>query len=199
NAGQVCVSPNRFYVHEKIYDRFLARFIEKTREMKVGSGLEKDTRMGPLAHERRVPQMEAFVEDASVRGACVELGGKRISERGQFFAPTILTDVPDDSLIMTTEPFGPIAPFTRFKDTDEVLRRANALPYGLASYVFTTSLKNAHAAATGIEAGNVNINHFGMALAETPFGGLKDSGWGSEGGTETFDGYLNTKFVTQMN
>ncbi|MCM5569882.1 NAD-dependent succinate-semialdehyde dehydrogenase [Burkholderiaceae bacterium FT117] len=199
NAGQVCVSPNRFYVHEKIFDRFLARFIEKTREMKVGSGLEEGVRMGPLAHERRVPQMEAFIEDASVRGASIELGGKRISERGQFFAPTIITDVPDDSLVMTTEPFGPIAPFARFKDTEEVLRRANALPYGLASYVFTTSLKNAHAASMGLEAGNVNINHFGMALAETPFGGVKDSGWGSEGGTETFDGYLNTKFITQLN
>jgi succinate-semialdehyde dehydrogenase/glutarate-semialdehyde dehydrogenase len=199
NAGQVCVSPNRFYVHEKIYDRFLARFIEKTKAMKVGSGLEKDTRMGPLAHERRMPAMEAFIEDASVRGATIAFGGKRIAERGQFFEPTIITEVPDDSLVMTSEPFGPIAPFARFSDTEEVLRRANSLPYGLAAYVFTTSLKNAHAAATGIEAGNININHFGMALAETPFGGLKDSGWGSEGGTETFDGYLNTKFVTQLN
>ncbi|TXL68172.1 NAD-dependent succinate-semialdehyde dehydrogenase [Zeimonas arvi] len=199
NAGQVCVSPTRFYLHEKIYDRFLARFIEKTREMKVGSGLEEGVKMGPLAHERRVPQMEAFVEDANMRGGCIELGGGRVSEAGSFFAPTIVTNVPDDSLLMTSEPFGPIAPFVRFRDTDEVIRRANSLPYGLASYVFTTSLKNAHAASTGIEAGMVNINHFGMALAETPFGGIKDSGWGSEGGMETFDGYLNTKFVTQLN
>jgi len=199
NAGQVCVSPTRFYLHEKIYDRFMARFIEKTREMKVGSGLEEGVRMGPLANERRMPAMQGFVEDANMRGGCIELGGERMGDSGLFFAPTIVTNVPDDSLLMTSEPFGPIAPFVRFKDTDEVIRRANSLPYGLASYVFTTSAKNAHAASIGIEAGMVNINHFGMALAETPFGGIKDSGWGSEGGVETFDGYLNTKFVTQLN
>jgi succinate-semialdehyde dehydrogenase / glutarate-semialdehyde dehydrogenase len=199
NAGQVCVSPTRFYLHERIYDRFMARFIEKTKEMKVGAGTEAGVRMGPLAHERRLPAMESFVEDANMRGGCIELGGSRLSESGLFFAPTIVTNVPDDSLLMTAEPFGPIAPFVRFKDTDEVIRRANSLPFGLASYVFTTSARNAHAASIGIEAGMVNINHFGMALAETPFGGIKDSGWGSEGGVETFDGYLNTKFVTQLN
>ncbi len=199
NAGQVCVSPTRFYLHERIYDRFMARFLEKTRAMKVGAGLEEDVRMGPLAHERRVPIMESFVEDANMRGGCIELGGERTGESGNFFAPTIVTNVPDDSLLMTSEPFGPIAPFVRFSDTEEVIRRANSLPYGLASYAFTTSLKNAHAASTGLEAGLVNINHFGMALPETPFGGMKDSGWGSEGGVETFDGYLNTKFVTTLN
>ncbi len=199
NAGQVCVSPTRFYLHEKIYDRFVARFIEKTRAMKVGAGLEEGVKMGPLAHERRVPAIASFVEDANMRGASIELGGERIGDSGFFFSPTIVTNVPDDSLLMTAEPFGPIAPFVTFKDTDEVLRRANSLPFGLASYVFTTSSKNAHAASTGLEAGMVNINHFGMALAETPFGGIKDSGWGSEGGVETFDGYLNTKFVTQLN
>lgn len=199
NAGQVCVSPTRFYLHERIYDRFMARFLEKTRAMKVGAGLEEGVRMGPLAHERRVPIMESFVEDANMRGGCIELGGERTGESGNFFAPTIVTNVPDDSLLMTSEPFGPIAPFVRFSDTEEVIRRANSLPYGLASYAFTTSLKNAHAASTGLEAGLVNINHFGMALPETPFGGMKDSGWGSEGGVETFDGYLNTKFVTTLN
>ncbi|MFP5406460.1 MAG: aldehyde dehydrogenase family protein, partial [Gammaproteobacteria bacterium] len=199
NAGQVCVSPTRFYLHEKIYDRFMARFLEKTRAMKVGAGLEEGVRMGPLAHERRVPVMESFVEDANMRGGCIELGGERTGESGNFFAPTIVTNVPDDSLLMTSEPFGPIAPFVRFTDTEDVIRRANSLPYGLASYAFTTSLKHAHAAATGLEAGLVNINHFGMALPETPFGGIKDSGWGSEGGVETFDGYLNTKFVTTLN
>jgi succinate-semialdehyde dehydrogenase/glutarate-semialdehyde dehydrogenase len=199
NAGQVCVSPTRFYLHEKIYDRFMARFIEKTRAMKVGAGLEEGVRMGPLAHERRVPAMQSFVEDANMRGGCIELGGEPMAGGGNFFPPTIVTNLPDDSLLMTSEPFGPIAPFVRFKDTEEVLKRANSLPYGLASYVFTNSTKNAHAASVGIEAGMVNINHFGMALPETPFGGIKDSGWGSEGGTETFDGYLNTKFVTQHN
>jgi succinate-semialdehyde dehydrogenase/glutarate-semialdehyde dehydrogenase len=142
--------------------------------------------------------MAQFIEDARARGGRIEVGGERLGEIGNFFAPTVITGVPDDSLVMTSEPFGPIAPFAPFKDVDEVLRRANALPYGLSSYAFTTSTKNALAVQNGIESGMVNINHFGQALAETPFGGIKDSGIGSEGGTETFDGYLNTKFVTQM-
>ena len=198
NAGQVCVSPNRIYVHSKVYDRFIARFIERTKGIKVGPGLEPDSKMGPLAHARRVPVMEAFVEDALQRGARLELGGARLGDQGYFFAPTIISGLPDDSLLMTTEPFGPIAPLTQFTDLDEVMRRANSLPYGLAAYAFTTSTKSALALQNGIEAGMVNINHSGHALAETPFGGIKDSGIGSEGGTETFDGYLNTKFVTQL-
>ena len=198
NAGQVCVSPTRFYVQEKVYDKFLERFIAHTNEIKVGPGIDPDSSMGPLAHDRRLPQMAQFVEDATRRGGRVETGGGRLGSVGSFFAPTVLTNVPDDSLVMTTEPFGPIAPMTPFKDIDEVLRRANSLPYGLSSYVFTTSTKNALAMQNGIEAGLVNINHFGQALPETPFGGVKESGIGSEGGTETFDGYLVTKFVTQM-
>ncbi|MBA3477155.1 MAG: NAD-dependent succinate-semialdehyde dehydrogenase [Lautropia sp.] len=198
NAGQVCVSPTRFYVQQKIYDRFMAAFLENTRKVKVGSGLDPDSSMGPLAHERRVPAMEQFIEDAKQRGGRIETGGERIGSVGNFFAPTVMTNLPDDSLVMTSEPFGPLAPCSPFKDLDEVLRRANSLPYGLSSYVFTTSTKNALAAQNGIEAGMVNINHFGQALAETPFGGVKDSGIGSEGGIETFDGYLTTKFVTQM-
>ena len=198
NAGQVCVSPTRFYVQEKVYDRFMAAFLENTKKVKVGSGLDPDSSMGPLAHERRLPAMDQFIEDAKQRGGRIETGGARIGTVGNFFAPTVLTNVPDDSLVMTTEPFGPLAPCAPFKELDEVLRRANSLPYGLSSYVFTTSTRNALAAQNGIESGMVNINHFGQALAETPFGGIKDSGIGSEGGTETFDGYLTTKFVTQM-
>ncbi|HYF60423.1 MAG TPA: NAD-dependent succinate-semialdehyde dehydrogenase [Burkholderiaceae bacterium] len=198
NAGQVCVSPNRIYVHEKAFDRFMARFIEATRKIKVGSGLEADVRMGPLAHERRLPAMAELVEDAIDRGARVELGGTRIGDRGFFWAPTVLTQVPDDSKVMTTEPFGPIAPCVPYRDLDDAIRRANSLPYGLSSYAFTTSTRHALALQNGLEAGIVNINHFGQALPETPFGGVKDSGIGSEGGTETFDGYLVTKFVTQM-
>jgi succinate-semialdehyde dehydrogenase/glutarate-semialdehyde dehydrogenase len=198
NAGQVCVSPNRMYVHAKAFDRFMARFIEATRKIKVGSGLEADTRMGPLAHERRVPAMAEFVEDATARGAKVELGGARIGERGFFWAPTVLTNVPDDSKLMTVEPFGPIVPCVPFTDLDDVIRRANSLPYGLSSYAFTGSTRNALKLQNGLESGHVNINHFGQGLPETPFGGVKDSGIGSEGGTETFDGYLVTKFVTQM-
>jgi succinate-semialdehyde dehydrogenase/glutarate-semialdehyde dehydrogenase len=198
NAGQVCVSPTRFYIQEKVYDRFVARFIDNTRKLKVGPGLEADTRMGPLAHYRRMPAMVQFVDDAKGRGGRIETGGEQLGEAGYFFAPTVITNVPDDSLVMTSEPFGPIAPCVPFRDVDEVLRRANSLPYGLSSYAFTTSTKHALAVQNGLEAGMVNINHFGQALAETPFGGIKDSGIGSEGGLETFDAYLNTKFVTQM-
>jgi succinate-semialdehyde dehydrogenase/glutarate-semialdehyde dehydrogenase len=198
NAGQICTSPNRFYVHEKIYDRFMARFIGYARGLKVGPGMDPETRMGPLAHDRRVPAMVAFMEDAHERGGRVETGGNRIGDAGYFFEPTVVTELPDDSRLMTLEPFGPIAPCVRFRDLDEAIRRANSLPYGLSSYAFTTSSKSALRLQNGLQAGNVNINHFGQALAEVPFGGIKDSGVGSEGGTETFDGYLNTKFVTQM-
>jgi len=198
NAGQVCVSPNRLYVHARVFDRFMSRFLEATKKIKVGSGLEADTRMGPLAHERRVPAMVEFVEDATARGARIETGGARIGDRGFFWAPTVLTNVPDDSKLMTQEPFGPVVPCVPFDDLDTAIRRANSLPYGLSSYAFTTSTKNALAIQNGIESGIVNINHFGQGLPETPFGGIKDSGIGSEGGTETFDGYLVPKFVTQM-
>jgi succinate-semialdehyde dehydrogenase/glutarate-semialdehyde dehydrogenase len=198
NAGQVCVSPTRFYVQEKAYDKFLAKFTDVIASIKVGDGLASDTQMGPLAHERRVLSMESFLDDANQRGGTVVTGGSRLGDKGYFFSPAVITDLPDDSRLMTEEPFGPVAPVVRFKTTEEVLRRANSLPFGLASYVFTNSLKTAHQASNGLEAGMVNINHFGMALSETPFGGIKDSGIGSEGGTETFDGYLVTKFITQI-
>jgi succinate-semialdehyde dehydrogenase / glutarate-semialdehyde dehydrogenase len=198
NAGQVCVAPNRFYVHRDAYDRFMARFLERAKAIKVGPGLEPDTKMGPLAHERRLPAMAAFVEDATARGARIELGGHRLGNRGYFFEPTVITNPPDDSKVMTQEPFGPIAPCVTYTDLDEAIGRANSLPYGLSSYAFTTSSRKALALQNGLESGIVNINHSGQALPETPFGGIKDSGIGSEGGSETFDGYLTTKFVTQM-
>jgi len=198
NAGQVCVSPTRFYVQEGAYEQFLARFTEVLKGIKVGDGLEEGTQMGPLAHERRVPTMTKFVEDAKKHGGKIALGGEPLDRKGFFFSPTVVTDLPDDSMLMTEEPFGPVAPVVRFKDTDEVLRRANSLPFGLSSYVFTNSLQTATKVGNGLEAGMVNINHFGSALAETPFGGIKDSGIGSEGGLETFDGYLVTKFITHV-
>lgn len=197
NAGQVCVSPTRFYVQEKAYDRFLARFTDVIAVIRVGNGLEQGTQMGPLAHARRVASMERFLDDADQRGAKVLAGGARMDGKGFFFAPTVITDLPDDAMLMVDEPFGPLAPVTRFKHIDEVLGRANSLPFGLAAYVFTQSLQTAHAVSSGLEAGMVTINHFGLGLAETPFGGIKDSGYGSEGGEETFDGYLVTKFITQ--
>jgi succinate-semialdehyde dehydrogenase/glutarate-semialdehyde dehydrogenase len=198
NAGQVCVSPSRFYVQSKIYDRFADRFTNTISSISVGNGLEKATQMGPLAHARRVDVMEAFMEDARAHGGEVVLGGTRLKSSGFFFPPTVVTGLPDNAKLMTDEPFGPIAPLVPFTDPEDAIRRANSLPYGLSSYVFTESLKMATYAANALEAGMVNINHFGSALSETPFGGVKDSGIGSEGGTETFDGYLVTKFVTHI-
>ncbi|MFZ4651329.1 MAG: NAD-dependent succinate-semialdehyde dehydrogenase [Rubrivivax sp.] len=199
NAGQVCISPTRFYVQEGAYDRFVAEFVGKTQSLKVGDGLAADTKMGPLAMQRRVGAVAGFVDDARERGASVLAGGAPIPGVGNFFAPTVIADLPEDSRLMTEEPFGPVAGMLRFKTVEEVLQRANSLPFGLAAYAFTGSTKRAHQISTGLEAGMIAINHLGMALAETPFGGIKDSGIGSEGGLETFDGYLNTKFVTQMN
>jgi succinate-semialdehyde dehydrogenase/glutarate-semialdehyde dehydrogenase len=199
NAGQVCISPTRFYVQEKAYDHFMQRFLEKVGHLKVGPGLEPATKMGPLAHKRRVPAIAGFVEDAQKRGAKILAGGERMGEIGNFYAPTVVAELPDDSKLMTQEPFGPIAGVVRFKTVDEAIARANSLPFGLASYAFTGSTRNATLIGNALESGMVTINHISLALAETPFGGVKDSGYGSEGGAETFDGYLVTKFVTQKN
>ena len=141
----------------------------------------------------------ALIDDARERGASVLLGGAPLPGVGNFFSPTVIADLPEQSRLLHEEPFGPVASMIRFKGLDEVLQRANSLPFGLASYVFTQSSRNAHGLSTGLAAGMVSINHLGLALAETPFGGINDSGMGSEGGMETFDGYLNTKFVTQLN
>ncbi len=182
-----------------MYDKFVSAFVAKTEGIKVGDGLQADTRMGPLAHQRRVAAMAGFIDDAHQGGAAVLTGGKPLEGAGNFFAPTVLADLSPTSRFMTEEPFGPVAGMVRFKTVEEVLTRANALPFGLASYAFTTCTKNASLISNGLQAGLVSINHIGLALAETPFGGIKDSGYGSEGGIETFDGYLNTKFVTQLN
>ena len=199
NAGQVCISPTRFYVQEAAFDRFVARFIEKTKAIKVGPGLSPDTRMGPLAHARRVQSMAEFVDNARSEGAQVPVGGSAIEGAGNFFAPTVVVNPPDSSKLMQDEPFGPIGAIVPFKNLDEVVARANSLPFGLAAYAFTNSSKTSTAIGNALEAGMVSINHFGMALPEIPFGGIKDSGFGSEGGFETFDGYLNTKLITQLN
>ncbi len=197
NAGQVCVSPTRFLVHESVYEPFVDKFVAAAKGLKIGNGLDKDTRMGPLANPRRVDAMEAFVADAVQRGANVRTGGKRIGNEGFFFEPTVLTDVPRDARIMNEEPFGPVAPITRFASYEEVVTEANRLPYGLAAYAYTRSTKTMAAIGADIESGMVSINHHGLALPEVPFGGIKDSGYGSEGGLEAIEGYLNTKFVTQ--
>lgn len=197
NAGQVCISPTRFYVQKKVYDKFLSTFVDTLAKIKVGNGLDANVDMGPLAHERRVEMMGRFVENARKVGGSVVLGGDAISGKGFFFSPTVVTGLPDSAMLMQEEPFGPIAPIVSFSEIDEVIKRANSLPFGLASYVFTNNLKTATHVSNALEAGLVNINHFGSALPETPFGGIKDSGIGSEGGLETFDGYLTTKFISQ--
>ncbi|MDE3760171.1 NAD-dependent succinate-semialdehyde dehydrogenase [Sinorhizobium meliloti] len=198
NAGQVCISPTRFYVQAKGHDRFLARFAEKIASTRVGNGFQESVQMGPLCHGRRVAEMEGFVQDAREQGAEIVTGGERVRNAGFFYAPTVVAAGTDELRLMKEEPFGPIAVVTPFGDFDEVIRRANSLPFGLASYVFTGSSSRAQNAARALAAGMVSVNHFGLALPETPFGGINDSGYGSEGGSETFDGYLNTKFVTRF-
>jgi succinate-semialdehyde dehydrogenase / glutarate-semialdehyde dehydrogenase len=198
NAGQVCVAPTRFLVQEKIYGSFVDKFVAAAKAVKVGDGLQKETRMGPLAHARRVEAMEGFVSDAIAKGAKIETGGKRIGNKGFFFEPTVMTEVPLDARIMNEEPFGPLAPITPFKDYDAALSEANRLPYGLAAYAYTRSAKIAAALGNAIESGMVSINHHGLALPEVPFGGVKDSGYGSEGGSEAIEAYLNSKFITHQ-
>ena len=197
NAGQVCISPTRFLVQAPVYDAFVAQFTARVKAAKVGDGLDADTTMGPLANPRRIAAMEALIGDAVQHGASLRTGGSRIGNKGNFFEPTVLTDVPQTARIMNEEPFGPVAVISRFADFDEVVTEANRLPFGLASYAYTRSAKTANAIAAAVEAGMMSINHHGLALPEVPFGGVKDSGYGSEGGLEAIGAYLNTKFVSQ--
>jgi succinate-semialdehyde dehydrogenase / glutarate-semialdehyde dehydrogenase len=198
NAGQVCVSPTRFLVQEKVYDQFVASFVGHAKSIQVGDGLAAGTTMGPMANERRVPQMETLIADAKGKGAEIVTGGNRIGNKGYFFEPTVVAGATTDMRAMNEEPFGPVALMRPFKDLAEVMGEANRLPFGLASYAFTTSGKTAQALAAGVEVGMMTINHLGLALPEVPFGGVRDSGYGTEGGSEAIDAYLNTKFVSQF-
>ncbi len=197
NAGQVCISPTRFMVQEGVYDKFIEQFVTNTKKVKVGNGMDKDSRMGSLANPRRVEAIEQMVQDAVSKGAKVATGGNRIGNKGYFFEPTVVTDVPKNARAMNEEPFGPLALISSFAKFDDAAEEANRLPFGLASYAFTSSTKTATAIGAAIEAGMVSINSFGLSLPETPFGGIKDSGHGSEGGTEAAEAYFNTKFITQ--
>ena len=197
NAGQVCISPTRFYVQEKGYNKFVARFTEYAKGLKLGDGLEKGTTIGPLANPRRLDAMESFVNDAKARGGKIQTGGNRHGNQGFFFEPTVITDVPDDSKIMTEEPFGPVAPIVPFKTFDEVVQRANSLQFGLAAYTFTNSASQAIAIGDAIQSGMVGVNSVAISTPETPFGGIKESGYGSEGGIEGLQAYMNTKFISQ--
>ena len=198
NAGQVCISPTRFYIHDNVYKKFLEGFTERTKAIKVGNGLDDGVQMGPLIDSRRLPIMEDFVRDAKDHGAKVETGGHRIGNQGYFYAPTVLSEVPDTAKIMIEEPFGPLAPMTNFNSFDEVVERANSLPFGLASYVFTSSGDKAAKIEQALDTGLVGINHPMVATPETPFGGVNESGYGSEGGIEGLDAFMRTKFVTEV-
>ena len=196
NAGQVCVAPTRFLVQEGVHDRFVDKLVSLAKGIKVGDGLAEGTTMGPLANERRIPAMEALIQDAVQKGAKVVTGGKRIGNKGYFFEPTVLTDVPTEARAMNEEPFGPVALVARFNSREEAVVEANRLPYGLAAYAFTNSAETADILSHSVQAGMLTINHNGLALPEVPFGGIKDSGYGSEGGSEAIEAYLNTKMVS---
>ncbi|WP_088280776.1 NAD-dependent succinate-semialdehyde dehydrogenase [Ideonella sp. A 288] len=196
NAGQVCISPTRFIVANSVREAFVAGLVEASRGLSLGHGLETGTTLGPLANPRRVAAMERLTADAVQRGATVATGGERIGSAGNFFAPTVLVNVPGDSLVLNEEPFGPLAAVRGFDTLDEALAEANRLPWGLAAYAFTTSLKTAHALTHGVQAGMLWINQPAPAWPEMPFGGIKDSGYGSEGGPEALEAYLNTKSVS---
>ncbi|WP_294172396.1 NAD-dependent succinate-semialdehyde dehydrogenase [uncultured Sphingomonas sp.] len=196
NAGQVCVSPTRFYVQEGIYDAFQRGFAERTRALKVGNGLEPDTRMGPLANGRRVPAIGSLVEDARAKGAKVLAGGEP-GEGGFFFQPTVLADVPLEAEVMNNEPFGPLALMRPFASDAEAIEQANRLPYGLAAFLFTENGRRANIMGDAIEAGMVGINSFAISVSDAPFGGVKDSGFGSEGGPEGLQSYQVTKAIHQ--
>ncbi len=196
NAGQVCVSPTRFLVQEGIYDRFVKSFVEQAGRIKVGNGLDEGVGMGPLVNEKRLQAVDGLIADAVRDGAELALGGERIGNSGSFYRPSVVKDVTPSMRIMNEEPFGPVALMMPFRAIDEVVLEANRLPFGLASYAFTRSARNVETLSDAVEAGMLTINHLGLALPETPFGGVKDSGYGSEGGSESMDAYLVTKFVT---
>ena len=197
NAGQVCISPTRFLVHDSVYDQFVDGFVKQAEKLNVGNGLDEGIKMGPLAHDRRLTAIEGFVADAVEKGAKILTGGKRKGNKGYFFEPTVMTGVSNDARIMNEEPFGPLAPINSFSSIDEVIEEANRLNYGLAAYAYTNSAKTAQDLGARIESGQVSINHHGLGLVDTPFGGVKDSGYGSEGGPEGLDAYMTTKLVSQ--
>ncbi|WP_327267748.1 NAD-dependent succinate-semialdehyde dehydrogenase [Streptomyces sp. NBC_01218] len=198
NAGQVCTSPSRFLVHESIVEEFTEEFVRAAEAVVVGDGLDQGITMGPLANERRLSAMEALTADAVAKGAKIRTGGERLDRAGYFFAPTVLTDVPEDAALMSDEPFGPLAPIVAFRELDEALRIANSLPYGLAAYGFTRSAATAERLTREFEAGILSLNHCGGSTHEAPSGGVKSSGYGREGGPEGLDAYLVTKRVSHL-
>ncbi|TPN85606.1 NAD-dependent succinate-semialdehyde dehydrogenase [Mesorhizobium sp. CU2] len=198
NAGQVCTSPTRFLVDDKLKGRFTEAFTALAEKLVVGNGAADGTQMGPLAHARRVDALDGLIRDAAEKGARVVTGGRRIGNEGYFYAPTVLADVPLSARIMSEEPFGPVAIVNGFGTLDEAVAEANRLPYGLGAYAFAASTAKVAKIGDEVESGMISINHFGFAAPETPFGGIKDSGHGAEGGSEGLQAYLAMKFVSQV-
>jgi succinate-semialdehyde dehydrogenase/glutarate-semialdehyde dehydrogenase len=200
NNGQVCVSPTRFFVHESKLEDFTERFVAGVKKIKIGNGLEAGVDVGPLINKKRLDYITDLVEDSRRTGATIRTGGRRPPgfNSGYFYEPTVITGLGDDARIMTTEPFGPVALITSFKGFDEVMNRANALPYGLAAYCFSKSLKTANEAYEQLQVGIVGVNHTAIATAELPFGGMKESGLGREGGSLGIKDFLEPKYATMM-
>jgi succinate-semialdehyde dehydrogenase / glutarate-semialdehyde dehydrogenase len=196
NCGQVCISPTRMLIDDSVYDAFTAVFLEQVKSVKVGDGLASDTKMGPLNNERRLAAMQRLVADAREHGATVLAGGERTHESGFFFQPTVIANPGRNSALMNEEPFGPIAILLPYHDLDEAIAEANRLPFGLAAYAFSDSARDIARITAGVETGMLGINHTAIAYAETPFGGVKDSGYGSDGGLEALRGYLQPELVT---
>lgn len=195
NAGQACLAPTRMFVQRGVYDEFLERFTAAVLALRVGDGLDPASQMGPLANARRLEAMQPLVDDALARGARLLCGGHPLERPGCFYAPTVLADVPDDAQVMNIEPFGPIAPCTSFETLDDAIARANGTAYGLSAFVFTDSASRQRRAVQGLEAGVIAVNSLAVSNPETPFGGMKHSGYGSESGIEGLEAYQHTKFV----
>ncbi|MCQ4161653.1 NAD-dependent succinate-semialdehyde dehydrogenase [Roseomonas sp. GC11] len=195
NAGASCIAPTRFYVQDAVYDAFVEKFTAAARAIKVGNGLESQTNMGPLANPRRLAAMESLIADAVAQGGKITTGGQRIGGEGFLYEPTVLVDVPESARIMNDEPFGPVAIISRFTEVEEAIEKANRLPFGLAAYAFTATTARANLLADSLESGMVGINTYYFGMPEAPFGGVKQSGYGSENGTEGIDAYLVTKFA----
>ncbi|HZH07928.1 MAG TPA: NAD-dependent succinate-semialdehyde dehydrogenase [Lautropia sp.] len=198
NAGQVCVSPTRFYVQEAIYEEFARKFADHANSLRVDSGFADGVQMGPLANRRRPDALEAMIEDAVSSGARLAAGGERAAEGGFFFSPTLLLDVPTSTRAMNEEPFGPLALMQPFQSLAEAIEQANRLPFGLAAYCFTSDLRRATELSSAIEAGMIGINGMAMSAVDAPFGGVKDSGYGSEDGPEGLEAFTVTKAVHQF-
>ncbi|MEJ8824086.1 NAD-dependent succinate-semialdehyde dehydrogenase [Variovorax humicola] len=198
NAGQVCISPTRFLVHNSVRSEFARALGAQTEKLKLGDGLDETTTLGPLANARRIGAMEKILADARATGARVVTGGERVGTDGNFFAPTVLDEVSLEADVFNNEPFGPIAAIRGFDTLEEAIAEANRLPYGLAGYAFTQSIKNAHILAQQVEVGMLWINQPAAPTPEMPFGGMKDSGYGSEGGPEAMEAYVTTKAVSIM-